>query len=144
MSPSPAPRSLTLLGSLILAIVALTLVGTEVLGGRKFLIFGVVATSLVTFFGFLSMGMAERPTSYIPDQLMRSAITASVVVTFLVMVGFGTFFVEQAGGMPPIAQALLTSFSSIVGVVVAFYFGSSAFIDAKKADHATPASTDAA
>jgi arginine exporter protein ArgO len=30
--------------------------------------------------------------------------------------------------MPPIAQTMITNFTTVVGIVIAFYFGASAFV----------------
>jgi hypothetical protein len=131
MNALPNTRNLTQLCAVLLFILALCLVATEFLGGRKFLIFSVIASSLITFFWFLRCGV-QTNSGVLSDYVMRTAITAAVIVSFLMIVGMGVFFVEEAGGMPPIAQTLLTSYTTVVGVVVAFYFGGSVYLEGKK------------
>lgn len=93
------------------------------------IIFAAPALGLIAFFGVLSVSTDTSATKTISDSGMRIAITAAVVVMYMVLVGFGVFTSENYGGMSPMAQTLMTSFTSIVGVVVAFYFGASAYIE---------------
>jgi hypothetical protein len=120
------------LACVLLVVIAVSLVGTGAFETRKFIIFSVIASGLLTFFGFLWIGVQENADGALTEQAMRTAIAASAVASYLVLVGHGVFFVEDIGAMPPIAQALLTSFTTIVGIVLAFYFGSTAYLDAKK------------
>jgi len=47
-------------------------------------------------------------------------------------VGIVAYFTKDSVKLPQIAETLIGSFTAVVGVVVAFYFGSSAFIEARK------------
>jgi len=40
---------------------------------------------------------------------------------------------EAGGKQAEMAQSLLASFTSVVGIVIAFYFGATAYIDGRKA-----------
>ena len=86
-----------------------------------------VATSIITFFGILNFGSDKR--SSFSDERLRSAIAASSTMTYLVLVGTAGLF--TSGGQSPISQLLLTSFTATVGVIIAFYFGSSAYVAGK-------------
>jgi hypothetical protein len=88
---------------------------------------GVVATALVTFFGFLSTGDTRTG---IPDGNLRSAIAASTVVTYLVFVGTAGLF-QTTESLSEISRLFLTSFTATVSVIIAFYFGSSAYVAAR-------------
>jgi hypothetical protein len=61
---------------------------------------------------------------------MRTAMAGAIVVEYLTLVGTLAFFVQ--GQMSPIAQTMLTSFTSVVGIVIAFYFGASAFVQVQR------------
>ena len=93
-----------------------------------FLSLVLVATAVITFFGFLWHGLAQD--SGLDEGDMRTAITVSVVTVYLVLVGLVAFFPEQTPGgeLPAITNTMLTSFTAIVGVVVPFYFGTSAYV----------------
>lgn len=100
-------------------------------GTKVWFVFLISATSIITFYGFVIVDLSSGQKDEISDRGMRLAITASVVATYLALVGSATFFGSQVGEMPQIASALLTNFTSIVGVIIAFYFGSSAYIEAR-------------
>jgi hypothetical protein len=48
------------------------------------------------------------------------------------LIGIVAFFKEGPEKMPIITQTMLSNFTAVVGVVIAFYFGSSAYIQSKK------------
>lgn len=93
-----------------------------------FLSLALVATAVITFFGFLWHGLGQDPG--LDEEDIRTAITVSVVTVYLVLVGLVAFFPEQTPGgqLPEITNTMLTSFTAIVGVVVPFYFGTSAYV----------------
>lgn len=98
---------------------------------------GVVLTAIGSFLAFLRLGAADR----LPDERMRSAIAGSTVLTYLTLVGTAGLF-TRGGELPPIASTLLANFTATVGVIIAFYFGSSAYV-AGKARAQTAAGTGA-
>ena len=87
-----------------------------------------IGVALVTFFGFLIVGQSMGGDWTIDKGGMRIAITAAVVTMYLVLVGLTAFLSKSPSELPPITQQMSGSFTGIVGVVVAFYFGSSAFV----------------
>jgi hypothetical protein len=105
-----------------------------------FLSAALVATAVITFFGFLWGGIGED-NSLSPD-VMRMAITVSVVTVYLVLMGLVAFFSLPQGTpgqpitneLPAITQTMLTSFTAIVAIIVPFYFGTTAFLQAKLAE----------
>jgi hypothetical protein len=97
-------------------------------------IFAIIATGILTFFGMLFHAMPSAPDASLQDRVLRLAITGSITTTYLALVGFGVFMrIPAEQGTDPIAQSLITSFSSVVGVVIAFYFGTGAYLEAKAA-----------
>jgi hypothetical protein len=121
-------RTIFLTASLIFIAVIGGFVGCRYWGNISFLAGSTVATSIISFFGFLIVGMESDQSKRLNERNLRFAIASSVVITYLVVVGMGIFFVN-AGKMPEIANSLLTSFTSIVGIVVAFFFGASAYTE---------------
>jgi hypothetical protein len=73
------------------------------------------------------------------DERLRSAIAASATLTYLVLVGTVGLF-TTGGQIPPISQMLLTSFTATVGVIIAFYFGASAYVAGKTSKTSEPGS----
>ena len=63
---------------------------------------------------------------------MRFAIAGSIVIEYIVLVGIVGFFKEGPEELPIITQIILSNFTSVVGVVIAFYFGSSAYLQARQ------------
>jgi hypothetical protein len=93
-----------------------------------------VGTGVITFFGLLILGHNGEERWKITGESMRTAIAGAIVVEYLALVGTVAFFVQ--GQMPPIAQTMITNFTTIVGVVIAFYFGASAFVQVEREKHA--------
>jgi hypothetical protein len=88
--------------------------------------FAIIATGVVTFFGVLKHQLENDggPTT-ISDGSLRIALTVSLTMTYFVFVGYTTYY---EGTTSEVATSTVTSFTTIVGVVIAFYFGASAYI----------------
>ncbi len=132
------PQSRTVVMVRLLALIVFV-VGTGIGAGSYFAsffppIFAVIATGVLTFFGLLVYGIRGTPDARIEDRDLRVSIAASVTVMYLVLVGYGVFVVGgKADSAPdPIALPLMNSFTAIVGTVIAFYFGATAYIDGKR------------
>jgi hypothetical protein len=103
-----------------------------------FLMFAVAAIGIITFFGLLLL--SHRTTGApLEDQGLRLSITVAVITVYLVVVGEAAFWATTTTPSP-ITDTVLTSFTSIVGVVIAFFFGSSAYVEVKKRDEGKSAS----
>jgi hypothetical protein len=89
-----------------------------------------VGTGVITFFGLLILCQTGEDRWKITGESMRTAMAGAIVVEYLTLVGTLAFFVQ--GQMPPIAQTMITNFTTIVGVVIAFYFGASAFVQVQR------------
>jgi hypothetical protein len=108
------------------------------LSGVAYVSAATVATAIVTFFGVLRLEAKEKSIR-ISDQRLRSAIAASSVVTYLVLIASaGLFTFTQGAEMPEVSRTLLTSFTATVGVIIAFYFGSSAYVAGKSKSQDSP------
>lgn len=98
-------------------------------------IFAITATGILSFFGLLSYALRSKPDERLEDRDLRVAIAGSITTMYLILVGYGVW-VESSGTPDPIAENLMNSFSAVVGTVITFYFGASAYTDAKAAEHA--------
>ena len=96
-------------------------------GLRGWLCFSVSSIAIVTFFGLARIEINASKESW----SLRKPIAAAIVIVYLILVINFSFFDYKE--LPAITQMLLTSFTTVVGVVIAFYFGSSAYIEAKNA-----------
>ena len=84
-----------------------------------------IATGLVTFFWLIGWArLRSEPTDR--DGMLRAAVAGAIVMQYLSMVGTATFFDVSSKGMSNITQTLVSSFTAIVGIVIAFFFGASA------------------
>ena len=91
--------------------------------GAVFLSLALIAVALITFFGVLGSASPQET---------RGAITISVVTVFLILVSQVAFYSlvpkKENLEFQPISQAMITSFTAIVGIVIPSYFGASAYI----------------
>ena len=91
-----------------------------------------VVTSVILFFGFLFLARRGKEGALISGTGMRTAIAGTVVMEYLLLVGDVAFFLPRAENqqavLNPITQMMISSFTTIVGIVIAFYFGSSALL----------------
>ncbi len=92
--------------------------------------FSLIATPLVTFFGFIWIGefLKELEPSL---GVLRTALTASIASEYFVLLALTIFLAGEANQFP-LQQQLVNSFTAIAGVVFAFYFGGAAYNQGKK------------
>jgi len=92
---------------------------------RVFLSLMMVVAGLITFFGFISLGIKKGDENLSKTEI-RLAIVVSVMTMYLLLVGTVSFF-AQGGDLPIITDTMIGHFTTIVGVVIAFYFGTAAY-----------------
>jgi peptidoglycan/LPS O-acetylase OafA/YrhL len=95
---------------------------------KGFLAFGTGAIAILTFFGILPLDITETRDQAQGEARVRRAIAISVIVVYLVLVSTFAFL-----DVPPELEGLLLNFTTTTGVVMAFYFGSSAYLEARRA-----------
>ena len=95
-------------------------------------IFAVTSIGMLTFFICSTNPSEALPTRRYGTE--RTAITGSITVMYMALVGFGAFLRMPPGSreLDPLAQSLIVSFTSVVGIVIAFYFGTSAYLESRK------------
>jgi hypothetical protein len=92
-----------------------------------------VAMIIVSFAGFFRIGYALESSWGLHESAIRTAITGSTVIVYLVLVALASFPKGPFGAgerLPAMAQTMLDSFTSVTILVITFYFGSSALVAA--------------
>jgi hypothetical protein len=120
------PRGIILVATIDMAAFLVGIAGTALAGHRAFLSFAVGTIALVTFFGALTVqvpGVSEVASG---ESRVRRAIALAIVAVYLVLVATTAFFTT-----PVQLEGLLLNFTTTTGVVIAFYFGSSAYVEAQ-------------
>ena len=92
--------------------------------------FAIASTGLVTFFSIVLHDLHVSSDQRISSQSMRLAITGLIATTYVVLLAY-LLFVPETFKLADVASTLLTSFTAVVGTVVAFFFGSAAYIEAR-------------
>ena len=86
-----------------------------------------ILLGLVTFFGFMTLGHSLGAGWALNKGGMRTAITAAVVIVYFFVLALA-IFIQSPDKIKPITESMLTSFTTITAVVIAFYFGSTAYV----------------
>lgn len=123
------------MGFLIVFIVLVSYIMTVVFPSkvRNILAGMIVVIGLVSFFGFVRLGVGPGDRALSKSDT-RLAIVASLITTYIALVGSVSTFAPRAGdtNSPEITTTLINHFTYIIGVVIVFYFGTTAFETAQK------------
>jgi hypothetical protein len=87
---------------------------------------------MFAFVGMLALSQVPNHTWQLTETSMRTAIASAIVAEYLALISMVTFSVGGPEQLSPIARTLVSSFTSIVGIVIAFYFGASAFVESRR------------
>lgn len=80
----------------------------------------IAGVGIITFFGTLNLAdYATRQLGYSKGE-MRTAITASVLITYFVIMANAAFPSSSDAGLP---ETVITNFGYVVWIVLSFYFG---------------------
>lgn len=87
----------------------------------------VIGAGLLSFILVYDRGQENTNSIFALESSIRTAIAVSIVVQYLVLIGIVAFFAPSTDNdkLSAITQPLISSFTTIVSVVIAFYFGSS-------------------
>jgi hypothetical protein len=91
-----------------------------------------VGSAVTSFFGLLILTQKNDGRWELTEENMRTAIAGTIVVVYLVLVGTVAFFVVGPREPPAITQTMVTNFTTVVGIVIAFYFGASAYVQVQR------------
>jgi uncharacterized membrane protein len=124
-------------GMLVSVIVILALLGggialERILNNTRPIALATVAAALITFFVFASTMQGSPTAGLSPESRLRTAMASALVVEYVVLVGISAFIRQGPEKLLPLTATLLTSFTATIGVVVAFYFGASAYVERNK------------
>jgi hypothetical protein len=90
----------------------------------------IISDAAITFSSLLMLCHSERPEAQLSEAAMRTAIAGTIVMVYLVLLSIATVDIVP-GQHSPLSDTLITSFTSIVGVVIASYFGASAYVQTR-------------
>jgi hypothetical protein len=82
------------------------------------------AIGVIAFFGIAGFDRSPDAQVFTGERL-RTSIACALLLSYLFMVSFTTF-VGNAMQVGPVTERFVDSFSSVVGITIAFYFGTSA------------------
>jgi uncharacterized PurR-regulated membrane protein YhhQ (DUF165 family) len=104
---------------------------------------GLIATAAVIFTSLVFLCQDDTDSWFLTEQTMRTAVSGTIVFVYLDLIIYSTFnyVPEQQSAL---AGTLIANFSAIVGVVIASYFGASAYIQARNKDTKADERTNAA
>jgi hypothetical protein len=121
-------QGFVLMGLLVLAVSGVALAWDVWKDTHAPVAWAVGAVAVITFFGSLIiLGINSKAR-------IRTSITIAFVATYFVLLGLVAFLSQPAGGeadgqtqTPEVTNTLVTNFTVLMGVVVAFYFGATAY-----------------
>jgi hypothetical protein len=87
---------------------------------------GIFAVGVVSFFGTLSLAHRSSPNSPYDSGEVRLAVTAAFMMVYFAALGIFLFSINTVGSF---GQSLMNNMTSLFGVVVGFYFASSAVVE---------------
>jgi hypothetical protein len=88
---------------------------------------GAALVAVVTFVGVWAIQRSRGAVEIVSE--MRDAISAAVIVVYLIILSWSAFFprIGSAGGvLNPLTSTFITNFTALTGVVVGFYFTTTA------------------
>ena len=91
---------------------------------------GSMIIALVTFFGLLAVGESSGKGWGLNKGTMRGAIAGSILVVYLFVLSMSAFVPYQEK-MPDMMSMMMTSFTTIIGIMIPFYFGASAYVQGR-------------
>jgi hypothetical protein len=100
----------------------------------------VFAIAVVTFFGFLVIGHSRGGGWQLTKGGLRTAIAATLVVTYLFLVSFAVYLVPPKD-VSPIAETFIQSFTTTVAITIGFYFSASAAVQIFRKEESQEEST---
>jgi hypothetical protein len=115
------------IGVVLVVIVALAyVIGAKIHNLNATRAVGVFAVGVVSFFGTLSLAHRSSPNSPHDSSEVRLAVTAAFMMVYFAALGIFLFSINTVGSF---GQNLMNNMTSLFGVVVGFYFASSAVVE---------------
>jgi hypothetical protein len=96
---------------------------------RSMIVVTPIVLAYVAFFGFMSISQAMGGEWSLNRGGMRGAITSTVIVVYFFIISMAIFNTFR-GEVPAYMQTITENFTTTMGIVIAFYFGASAYTQA--------------
>lgn len=130
-SYSSATFLLVILGFALVGIVWFGVYMAETMGRDSPLAVALAAVAIVSFLSLLRIQKTDPQERLLSESSMRSAIAGTIVIEYTTLVAIVAFFQESPDEINPVTQMMINNFTTIVGIVIAFYFGSSAYVQSR-------------
>ncbi len=115
--------------AIIIIPVVLAFVGIKFFGNTSYILAPLFSfIGIYSFYSFIILGISEKGDNLSKTDL-RLAITLSSLTLYFVLLGVGAFYGREE--MPAYPRMLISHFTTIIGVIIAFYFGTEAYIAVK-------------
>jgi hypothetical protein len=88
-------------------------------------------TAMIAFVGMLMLSREPDGSWRLSESAMRTAIASAFIAEYVALVSMVAFS-KESGDLPAVGQTLVTNFTQLVGVVIAFYFGASAYVEGRR------------
>jgi hypothetical protein len=92
-----------------------------------------IVLAYVTFFSSMSISLAMGGEWSLNRGGMRGSITSTVIVVYFFIISMAIFNTYQ-GDVPVYMQTITENFTTTMGIVIAFYFGASAYVQTHEKD----------
>jgi hypothetical protein len=89
--------------------------------------------ALVTFFGLLAASESSGKGWGYNKGSMRGAIAATILVVYFYVLSMNAFQ-PYRDKMPEMMETMVSSFTTILGIMIPFYFGASAYVQTHTTD----------
>ncbi len=123
---------LAAMGGTLAFIVGLGIYLAEVIGRDSPLSVALACVGISAFLFLLKIKSVDSRSNRLTEATMRFAIAGAIVIEYLVLVAVVAFFRETPEDLHPLTKTLIGNFTTIVGIVIAFYFGSSAYAQSNR------------
>ncbi len=141
MNPINGLRTAITLAAIIIAACWLSLFLANRSKEPDYLSAALIITALSSFVGILALQQKGATGWELSESIVRTTVAGMFFITYIVMVALVIFWTNDASAgkqLPQITQTLLTNFTTVTGIVVAFYFGSSAYAQSKLGGDTAP------
>ncbi len=89
-----------------------------------------ILLAFVTYFGFMAISQSLDQGWASNIGSMRTAITSGILVFYLFILSISIFF-STAYKFSPFAETMINNLTTIIGIIIPFYFGASAYVQAQ-------------
>ena len=125
---------LIIMGLVLGLIIFLGILTAELIGRDSPLSVALACEGIAAFLFLLKIQQQDSASPLISETSMRSAIAGALVIEYLVLLATVAFFRESPEQLNPLTQTMVNNFTTLVGIVIAFYFGSSAYAQVKQSN----------